>query len=207
MKINAINLAKFILITYPNVSIYPMKLQKLAYYAKVWSVVANKNFIDADFAKWDFGPVNRDIYDTYREYSREVIPVPSEKITLEPDQENFIKFVLHNYVDQSAVSLSIQTHNEDPWIETEHNEIISEKAIKEYYSKQNFAKNFQRQNYMEAPFYVLKTNAWHSFTMDMDSKDASFYETYPSYDEFVQRSQRAKSEFNDLLNEFISSNN
>ncbi|MBM9616962.1 DUF4065 domain-containing protein [Desulfobulbus rhabdoformis] len=207
MKVNAIKLAGFILSAYPNVPIYPMKLQKLAYYAKVWSIVANKNFIDADFERWDYGPVNREIYSAYREYSKEIIPCPSEPVSLEPEQEDFIKFVLDNYIDQSAVALSIQTHNEDPWINTDHNGIISEREIINYYSKQNFAKNFERPNYKEGPFYVLKTNSWHSFTMDMDSKEASFYESYPSYDEFVQRSQQAKSDFKNLLNEFVSKSN
>lgn len=187
--------------------ISPMKLQKLAYYARVWSIVANKDFIDANFEKWDFGPVNYDIYREFRNFSRDVIPVPRETVALGAIQEDFIKFVLQNYIDQSAVSLSIQTHNEDPWIETGKNQIISEDMIRKYYSKQNFAKNFQRTNYKDAPFFVLKTNAWHSFTMDMDSKEAEFYETYPSYDEFVQRSQRAKSEFDDFLKEFITSDN
>ena len=199
------DLAKFILTSYPDVHIYPMKLQKLAYYAKVWSVVAGKNFIEADFEKWEHGPVNREIFNAYRNYSRSVIPVPEEKVSLEPEQEDFIKFVLQNYIHQTAVSLSIQTHNEDPWIKTSQNEVISEQAIREFYSKQNFAKNFQRLDYKAKPFYVLKTNSWHSFTMDMDSKEASFYETYPSYDEFVQRSQRAKSEFDDFLKEISSS--
>ena len=207
MKVNAIKLAKFILSAYPDVPIYPMKLQKLAYYAKVWSIVAEKHFIDADFERWEHGPVNWQIYNAYRDYRKMVIPPPEEPVSLEPEQEDFIKFVLDNYIDQSAVALSIQTHNEDPWINTGHNQIINEQVIKDYYSKQNFAKNFDRSNYKDGRFYVLKTNSWHSFTMDMTSKEASFYETYPSYDEFVKRSQRAKTEFEDFLKEFISSNN
>ncbi len=199
MKINAQKLAKFILTTYKDVPISPMKLQKLAYYAKVWSVVANRDFIAADFEKWDFGPVNKDIYREYKKYARKVIPIPNENITFGNEKEDFIKFVLQSYVEKSAVSLSIQTHKEKPWSDTPRNAIISNDAIRSYYSKQNFAKNFQRKNYNDPPFFVLKTNTWHSFTMDMDSKEASFYETYPSHEEFIKRTQKAKSAFNKFL--------
>lgn len=202
MKIKAINLAEFILISYPDKYISPMKLQKLAFYTKVWSLVSGNNFVNADFERWDYGPVNSDIFHQYRAYSRSSIPVPKNKnVKIDHSQKEFIKFVIDNYIDQSAVALSIRTHNEDPWKNTNKNEVISDESIKEYYSKQTFAKNFQGKSFKEGPFYILKTNAWHSFTMDMDKKEAIEYEVYPSYNEFVQRTQIAKKQFNKFISE------
>jgi uncharacterized phage-associated protein len=205
-RINAIRLAEFILSSYGEVEISPMKLQKLAYYAKVWSVVAGKNFIDADFEKWDYGPVNRDIFHEYKRFSKSPIPasVIEEEVRLEPAQEDFIDFVLRNYIDLSAVALSMQTHKEDPWISTPPNAVISESVIKDYYSRQNFAKNFTRDNYRKGPFYVVKTNSWHSFTMDMDSKEAEFYESYPSFEEYIEGTEKAAFDIDKLFNEFMS---
>lgn len=183
-----------------------MKLQKLAYYAKVWSVVAGKNFIDANFEKWDYGPVNRDIYSKYQRFSKISIPARAREkdVRLEPEQEDFIDFVLKNYIDLSAVALSMQTHKEDPWITTQPNAVISESVIKEYYSRQNFAKNFSRDDYKKGRFFVVKTNSWHSFTMDMDSNEAEFYESYPSFEEYIEGTEKAASDIDKLFNEYMS---
>ena len=206
MKVSALNLAEFILTKYSDVNISPMKLQKLAYYAKVWSVVAGNDFIDATFEKWEYGPVNRAIFDRYRSFSKGIIPVPagSDKKHIKPEQEDFVHFVLQHYIGQSAVALSMQTHREDPWIKTARNEIISEDSIRKYYSGQNFAKNFSRKHYKEGPFFVLKTNSWHSFTMDMASEEAELYESYPSYDEFIKRKENGKSAFDNFFNSIAS---
>ena len=55
-------------------------------------------------------------------------------------QEEVLKFILDNYINFSAFTLSAMTHNEEPWLETPKNAIISDKLILDYYSKQPFAK-------------------------------------------------------------------
>jgi uncharacterized phage-associated protein len=52
--IHALELAQVILSLYPDQGISPMKLQKLAYYAKVWLLVTQQQPINAQFKKWAY---------------------------------------------------------------------------------------------------------------------------------------------------------
>ncbi len=76
-QVNAATLAEFILISYPDKNITPMKLQKLAYYAKVWTLVAGRPCTDASFERWAYGPVNRCIFHSYKQFSKQPIPAPA----------------------------------------------------------------------------------------------------------------------------------
>lgn len=201
----ALNLAEFILESYPNKGITPMKLQKLAYYAKVWTLVANKNIITADFKKWNFGPVNPDIYYKYKSFGGDVITSQtSVKSDISDSDKELLSFILDNYVDFSAFQLSAMTHNEEPWMSTAKDATISDKIIVNYYSKQSFAKNFNTALFKKGPFHLLKNNDWHSFTLDMEPDEAIAFESFSSYDEFLEHSQEAENEsqafFKELFN-------
>lgn len=199
-QISAFTLAEFILTSYPDKNITPMKLQKLAYYAKAWTLVANRQCTDAQFERWQYGPVNRDIYHKYKPYRLENIPIPRDVRTgVQGENADFLKFILNNYVDHSAVALSAMTHKEKPWVETPVDTVIPDDAIREYYSKRSFARNFQGKAWNKGEFYVLKTNSWHSFTMDMTDDEAKAYESYSSYDEYLRRSKIANQEFDKFL--------
>ncbi|MEA3467017.1 MAG: DUF4065 domain-containing protein [Thermodesulfobacteriota bacterium] len=199
-QISATILAEFILTSYPDKNITPMKLQKLAYYAKAWTLVANRQCTDAQFERWQFGPVNREIYQKYKLYSRENIPIPVDMQTrVQGEDADFLKFILNNYVDHSAVALSAMTHKEKPWVETLPDAVIPDDVIREYYSKRSFARNFQGKAWNEGKFYVLKTNSWHSFTMDMTDEEAKAYESYASYTEYLRRTKIANQEFDKFL--------
>lgn len=204
-SIQALPLAEFILASYPDKGITPMKLQKLAYYTKVWTLVAGKHTVMADFKKWDYGPVNQEIYHQYKSFGGDVIP---SGIVAKPDideqLEVFFTFILDNYVNFSAFALSAMTHNEDPWIETSQNATISDKSIVEYYSKQPFAKNFIKANPKVGPFHLLHSDSWHAFTLDMDSDEAAAFESYPSYDEFLKQSKKAENEFQEFFKEMFN---
>lgn len=196
-KMEAVELANFIIDLYPDKGITPMKLQKLAYYAKAWTLVAKKPFIKADFEKWTYGPVNYSIYSVYKKYGSTVIPPNKASCFLDNDKKELLKFILDNYVDYSAFTLSAMTHNEEPWQKTFDNNIIPDKVIYDYYAKQPFAKNFQDGT--GHPFHVLKSNTWHSFTLDMDAEEAETFATYPSFQEFQQHSNKANHQFKELL--------
>ena len=198
---NALKLAKLILTMYPDKDITPMKLQKLAFYAKAWTLVSKQPFIHASFEKWDYGPVNQDIYYAYKQYGASIIPTITGKKSCKSKQVDLLQFILSNYIDYSAFTLSAMTHNEAPWQETAVNNIIKDKLIVSYYSQQPFAKNFAQQNEANKPFHVLKSNVWHSFTLDMDSDEAAAFETASSYDDFSQKSKKASIEFDQLIND------
>ncbi len=137
---HAIELAHFIIATYPDKGITPMKLQKLAYYAKSWSLVAQHPFIQADFKKWTYGPVNALIYNTYKQHGADTISPDKKPLSISKKREKLLRFILDNYIDYSAFTLSAMTHNEAPWLEAEENAVISDAAIISYYSNQWFGK-------------------------------------------------------------------
>lgn len=202
---NIYNLADYILGKYPYESITPMKLQKLAYYCKVWTLVAGKHTVAADFQKWDYGPVNISLYKRYQKYGKNVIPTP--KVTcfeMPADHEYLLKFILDNYVHFSVFALSSMTHSEDPWVKTEPNKIISEACIVEYYSTLPFAKNFSKGSLTNGPFYLLKSDNWHAFTLDMSEDEAASFESYSSYEEYLKLHKKAEGESKDFLHELFS---
>ena len=175
-----------------------MKLQKLAWYVKVWSLIAGKNCIQAGFKKWDFGPVNIDIFSNYKIYTKQAIPPPGNQPKLNQDTAALFTFILDNYIDLSAVALSDLTHNEEPWKKTKDNDPIQDNDIISYYSGQSFAKNFLNKKFNEGKFWVLKTNSWHSFTLDMDKQESSTYEFFDSYDEYLTHKNEAQVLLKDI---------
>ncbi|BCO08790.1 hypothetical protein GF1_11660 [Desulfolithobacter dissulfuricans] len=195
---NPLELAKFILATYPDKHITPMKLQKLAYYAKVWSLVAGEPFIKAQFVKWAYGPVNQAIYTAFKKYGADPIPSKGIAVNIDQPKEKLLQFILDNYADYSAFALSAMTHSEKPWKETPDNAVITDEAIVAYYSQKPFAKNFT-QDYPGKPFYVLQSNTWHSFTLDMDKNEAESFAVYSSYEEFKKLANAAAIDFKNLL--------
>ncbi len=205
-NINAYTVASYILGEYPDKNITPMKLQKLAYYSKVWSLISGKNVVVAEFKKWDYGPVNYDIYKKYQKYGKSVIPPESGQVpSLPEEQEELLKFILDNYVDLSAFALSNMTHNEDPWINTPKDAVISDNLIVQYYSQQPFAKNFTDNNSFEnGPFHLLKSDNWHSFTLDMSEDEAVSFESYSSYKEYLKLFKKADEESKNFLKEVFN---
>lgn len=192
-----LELAEFILSTYQNKCITPMKLQKLAYYAKVWTLVAGKDWIEVQFEKWPYGPVNSQIYYNYKKFGSSSIVPGKTQVLLSEDKLTLLKSILDHYVDYSAFTLSAMTHSEAPWQNTPDNTFISDEKILDYYCKQPFAKNFLNKS--GEPFHVLHSNTWHSFVLDMDKKEAEKYTTYPSIEEFTHDGVKASGEFKKLL--------
>lgn len=180
-----------------------MKLQKLAYYAKVWTLVAGEPWVNVSFEKWTYGPVNYNIYKTYQQYGSSPIPTTKVFPTWKDSQADLLKFILNNYVDYSAFTLSAMTHNEDPWKQTADRETISEQSIIEYYSKQPFALNLLKDR-TEAAFHLLHSNTWHSFVLDMDEAETAANATYSSYKEYAKLSDEANHEFKQLVHSFFA---
>ncbi|HHL33062.1 MAG TPA: DUF4065 domain-containing protein [Desulfobulbaceae bacterium] len=180
-----------------------MKLQKLAWYAKVWTLVAGGHFIDAEFEKWTSGPVNYQVYMKYQEYGAAPIRRQAyDAVVVDDDARDILCFIVDNYVDIPALSLSAMIHCEDPWICANDNELIKNDDIIAYYSQQSFAKNFlQDHDGDNKSFYVIRSNAWHAFTMDMDKQESDTFATYASPEEFREYREKAGRDFSAFLNE------
>lgn len=195
---NILELSKYIVNRFSQQSpngITPMKLQKLLFYVKVWTLVAGNEIVIADFEHWDYGPVNREVYDDYRRYGSKSIDVgDSDNLDLYEPQKELINFIIENYISFDAFALSAMTHMEDPWKKTNRNEVIPNELINSYYSEQRFAKNFESGlDLLNKPFYPLQD---YSFEIDMSTKDAEEIAKYPSYKNFKEILEEVEQDFN-----------
>ncbi len=94
-----------------------MKLQKLCYYAQVWSLVWDDTpLFDQDFQAWANGPVCKELFNEHQGHfsvTAEQEKGDSQKIS--PNQRDTIDKVLAFYGDKDAQWLSQLTHMEEPW--------------------------------------------------------------------------------------------
>ncbi len=191
-------IAEYILFTFQSDfhQITPMKLQKLLYYVKAWSLVAEIPVFPDSFYKWEYGPVNKSIYASYKKFGKSLIPKPESFVPLPEKIKLFVDFVVENYVDLDAFTLSQLTHSELPWKQTEKNQIISEALIKSYYSKLPFAKNFPFDP--NKPFFPIITSMDYAFILDFNTKDFDLkngYLHYQSYYEYKKQKNRIIKKF------------
>ena len=132
-----------------NESLSTLKLQKLMYYCQAWHLAFKGNpLFDGKFQAWIHGPVNRRIYDRFKdtkamfseiEIADIITPEPQKKLSA--NEIRAIDIVLDTYLKYSDIQLEISTHQEDPWIEARgglsptarcEND-ISEDTMKAYY--------------------------------------------------------------------------
>jgi len=101
-----------------------LKLQKLLYYIQAWHLAFyDEPFFNGKFQAWVHGPVNREIYNRFRDtkylYSeitkRDVIN-PNCSDLIDVEDRNHINNVLDTYLQFSGVQLESWTHNEPPWL-------------------------------------------------------------------------------------------
>ncbi|MFH1214675.1 MAG: type II toxin-antitoxin system antitoxin SocA domain-containing protein, partial [Candidatus Neomarinimicrobiota bacterium] len=145
----------------------PMKLQKILYYLKVWSLVDGHPLFRESFEKWEYGPVNRAIYHHYQKYGRNPIqPEAGKPVSIDHDKKILADFILDCYAPINAISLSMLTHNEAPWKDTVKDAVITDESIMVFYNKQPFAKNFPL-DFSNKPFYPVMTDLNYAFLTDM----------------------------------------
>ncbi len=181
--------------------ITPLKLQKLLYYIKVWTLVAREPFVNAEFEHWDYGPVNREIYNYYKKYGNQpIFPMEVAQVEIRENQKEIIDFIVENYMSLDAFKLSEMTHTEKPWKNTKQYEIIYDQLIYSYYIKQQFAKNFQPFDLSNNPFYPLDS---YSFILDIHEKDAQEIIQYSNYKHYKNAISQAERDFNKQWSKFV----
>jgi len=101
-----------------------LKLQKLCYYAQAWHLaIHDKVLFNSRFEAWAHGPVNPELFQSYRVYSYDPIPFP-ESFDLEKysaDDKAFLDDVWNVYGKYDAKYLERLTHQEKPWTEARGN--------------------------------------------------------------------------------------
>ncbi len=184
-----LSLAYYILNNFKDVS--PMKLQKLLYYVKAWSMVGKIPIVHEPFQKWQYGPVNDEVYQKFKHCGSVKIPYSHpQPFLLEPEshEKNTIDFILECYAPFDAITLSSMTHQDVPWKKTPLNHVISEELMLDYYAKLPFAQNFPFDE--SKPFYPVETDFHYAYIFDMDEKsvEALHYPSYMKYKQLMQES-------------------
>ena len=96
-----------------------LKLQKLLYFLEAIYMINTKEnkLFDEEFTAWDFGPVNKELYDKYKINGRESLPV-NENISINPINEEYIKVLFRLFGSFSAFQLVAVSHGPgSPWDE------------------------------------------------------------------------------------------
>lgn len=124
------------------------KLQKLCYYAQAWSyAIRNKALFTGPFQAWVHGPVNRKLWDTFKDIAYRDITTKDfadrgiETSVFSGDDESFLERVWATYGQFTGYQLEELTHSEKPWIEKREgldnyqssSRVISVKTMGEYY--------------------------------------------------------------------------
>ena len=115
-----------------GVSVDPLKLQKLVYFAHGWHLaVTGRPLFWQTVLAWPYGPVIRDVYHEFKNYGRNAIDgratvFDSETEELVPVGTNFgpitqtvLNRVWDAYKDHSGLQMSAMAHREGtPWHQT-----------------------------------------------------------------------------------------
>lgn len=114
--------------------ITPLKLQKLLYYIQGMAlrIYGNPAFLN-NISVWQYGPVIEEVYQQYK--GRSPISTPKTDYEVCDGLKKVIELVVSSYGKIEAESLIDLTHDEDPWIKSKNNGIISIDVIKEYFNK------------------------------------------------------------------------
>ena len=128
-----------------------LKLQKLLYYIQAWHLAFNETTLfDGKFQAWIHGPVNREIYDRFKEAKYLYSSITSDDIqnideieNIDADAKIHIDNILETYASYTGVELEMMTHREEPWIaarqglpETARCETeIDENLMRDYYKQ------------------------------------------------------------------------
>lgn len=101
-----------------------LKLQKLLYYVQAWHLAFDRGPLFAGkFQAWIHGPVNREVYDRFKDshslfstVSRQSIHMNFDANALPVEARGHIDEILEAYGQFSGVQLENITHEEDPWL-------------------------------------------------------------------------------------------
>ncbi|MDM1295304.1 DUF4065 domain-containing protein [Sphingobacterium sp. N143] len=132
-----------------NQDLSVLKHQKLLYYVQAWYLAFNgKPAFDGKFEAWVHGPVNREIYNLYKDshsiYAElGLVDIKTSDFNKNLDQDiiNHLNSVLEVYASLSGSELEELTHREKPWLEARGGispyqrctNVLSEETMANYY--------------------------------------------------------------------------
>src|SRR5437016_3201734 len=98
-----------------NISVDPLKLQKLVYLAHGWHLAfTDQPIIDDQVEAWEYGPVVRRLYKEFKEFKASPINRPAKSPHSSPppgsDSDQLVRRVWSTYKPYSGIQLSTLTH-------------------------------------------------------------------------------------------------
>ena len=129
--------AKFILEVCGKMS--TMKLQKLCYYAQVWSLVwDDAPLFDEDFQAWRNGPICPELFAQLKgKFSCTADDIPGDSSVFNDMQRETLQLVLDHYSDKDMQWLAQLTRMEEPWkqaFSVSDKAVITKESIFNYYN-------------------------------------------------------------------------
>lgn len=129
----------------PNIEeLSQMKVMKLLYYIQAASLsISGKRMFNNDIVAWKYGPVVEAVHEKYKgcrgivNSDHPITPQDLEdykELQANDQASSILNSIYDVYGYSSAYDLMRQTHSEKPWQETPQSGVISDKAIKDFYS-------------------------------------------------------------------------
>lgn len=118
-------------------SLTPLKLQKLLYLSQGWSYVWDgRALYQEEFEAWQYGPVNTEVYDWFRQYGRYEIPEKEGRVCRfrNVDDRETLDAIWNIYSGYGAFELVELTHSQEPWQKAyANNATIKNSDIKKFF--------------------------------------------------------------------------
>lgn len=158
MAYNVLDISRYV-INYANEKGAPisnLKLQKILYYIQAKFLVEKGEIcFKEDIVNWTYGPVVEKAYNEFRQFGHKEITPQNRYEEIEYDTQSrsikvsikefkdeilnsndkeLIKNVVEQYYKYKPFELVKKTHEEDPWKNTNQNDIISVDSMKRYYT-------------------------------------------------------------------------
>ena len=117
-----------------------LRLQKMLYYEQGYHLAMfDTPLFDEDVEAWLYGPVVPSVYDHYKQYGSQILPVETDNLEMTDDENELFCNVFDAYREFSTIGLMNKTHKESPWKiakTTGRNSTISQDSMKKYFKTQ-----------------------------------------------------------------------
>lgn len=113
-----------------------LKLQKLLYFVQgLCLMIFDKNAFPEDILAWSYGPVVKEVYQNYKFNKSTELNTDKKVKEISSGLSLVINEVVNSYGIIDANQLINFTHEEEPWKETQINQVINNESIKNYFKK------------------------------------------------------------------------
>lgn len=133
----------------PSRKVDALKLQKLLYYAKAWTLALKDghSVFPDEFQAWVHGPANLKVWHYFNAYDFNAINPSLTKETfgqITPSEKEILDIVWNSYGKFDGKYLEMLTHAEEPWLNARQGlnqddisqNIITNDSMKTYYERQ-----------------------------------------------------------------------